>query len=625
MTKQYKTILNRKGYIVIKDKFDDKLINEIKKELTVQPFQKLDFGFKPPKYPVYLENDEKLCLPRYYGLAKLGIPDKTKIYEGETINLKFNGKLKPIQEPVIKIMLEKMNKFNGGILTVGCGFGKTCCSLYIVQILQRKTLVIVHKEFLMNQWKDRIQQFLPDARIGFIQGKKIDIENKDIVIGMLQSISMKDYNKSVFKSFGYTIIDECMTYDTKIITKNGLIKIGKLYDNWKNGDQIDILSYNEEHKLFEYKKMTFAWEKISKKNLVKINIADYIIECTYDHEFLTTNGYVKACELTNEHKMISNNNIYYINYIQKVNCNYSNVYDIEVEDNHNFVLESGLVAHNCHHISSQVFSKALPKIACKYTLGLSATPKRDDRCEKVFHWYLGPTLYSADKKRIEGVQVQLYKYTCDSDKFQSIISNVTGKEILAKMLTNISNIKIRNTFIIKLINQTKEKDPTRKILILSDRLEQLRILQNIINKENKYTNGFYIGGMKEKDLKESEKKEIMFATFSMSSEAMDVPSLDTLIMITPRSNIEQSIGRILRKDSGQYENQPLIIDIIDNLGTFNNQGYKRKRYYKKMNYNMSFYDVINDKITCNKTPIITNDSDEEVCEDDLFESDNESE
>ena len=57
--------------------------------------------------------------------------------------------------------------------------------------LKKKTLVIVHKEFLLQQWTERINQFLPTAQVGRIQGDVIDIEGKDIVIGMLQSLSMK--------------------------------------------------------------------------------------------------------------------------------------------------------------------------------------------------------------------------------------------------------------------------------------------------------------------------------------------------------------------------------------------------------------------------------------------------
>ena len=57
-------------------------------------------------------------------------------------------------------------------------------ALNIISRLKKKTIVIVHKEFLLRQWIERIEQFLPDAKVGKIQGKIIDIEGKDIVIGM---------------------------------------------------------------------------------------------------------------------------------------------------------------------------------------------------------------------------------------------------------------------------------------------------------------------------------------------------------------------------------------------------------------------------------------------------------
>ena len=86
--------------------------------------------------------------------------------------------------------------------------GKTIMALNIISRLNVKTLIIVHKEFLVDQWIERIQEFLPEASIGKIQGKKIDIEGKSIVIGMLQSLSMKSYEQSTFESFGFTVIDE---------------------------------------------------------------------------------------------------------------------------------------------------------------------------------------------------------------------------------------------------------------------------------------------------------------------------------------------------------------------------------------------------------------------------------
>jgi superfamily II DNA or RNA helicase len=78
----------------------------------------------------------------------------------------------------------------------------------------------------------------------------------------------------------------------------------------------------------------------------------------------------------------------------------------------------------------------------------------------------------------------------------------------------------------------------------------------------------------------------------MASEGLDIPTLDTIIMGSPRVNIEQTIGRIVRKDNiDDYLNQPLVIDIADQVGSFKNYGYARKRIYKKMNYEIEEFDV----------------------------------
>ena len=81
-------------------------------------------------------------------------------------------------------------------------------ALKIISLISKKTLIIVHKEFLMNQWIERINEFLPGARIGKIQGTSFDIDNKDIVIGMIQTLYDKEYPSNAFSSFGITIVDE---------------------------------------------------------------------------------------------------------------------------------------------------------------------------------------------------------------------------------------------------------------------------------------------------------------------------------------------------------------------------------------------------------------------------------
>ena len=80
----------------------------------------------------------------------------------------------------------------------------------------------------MDQWQERIKQFLPSSRVGIIQGEIIDIEDKDIVLGMLQSISMKEYPHSLFQEFGLTILDEVHHLSAEVFSR-ALFKIVTQY------------------------------------------------------------------------------------------------------------------------------------------------------------------------------------------------------------------------------------------------------------------------------------------------------------------------------------------------------------------------------------------------------------
>jgi superfamily II DNA or RNA helicase len=89
-----------------------------------------------------------------------------------------------------------------------------------------------------------------------------------------------------------------------------------------------------------------------------------------------------------------------------------------------------------------------------------------------------------------------------------------------------------------------------------------------------------VGGMKQASLQCTESKQVILATYAMAAEALDIKTLSTLVMITPKTDIIQSVGRILRI---KHEN-PIIVDIVDSHEVFRNQWTQRKRFYKKCNY-----------------------------------------
>ena len=121
-------------------------------------------------------------------------------------------------------------------------------------------------------------------------------------------------------------------------------------------------------------------------------------------------------------------------------------------------------------------------------------------------------------------------------------------------------------------------------MILAHNKNLLKYLHDSIAHRNIATVGYYVGGMKEGALKETETKKVVIATYAMAAEALDIKTLTTLIMATPKTDIEQSVGRILR----EKHSSPIVVDIVDSHDLFKNQWRKRKTFYKKENYKIIY-------------------------------------
>ena len=87
----------------------------------------------------------------------------------------------------------------------------------------------------------------------------------------------------------------------------------------------------------------------------------------------------------------------------------------------------------------------------------------------------------------------------------------------------------------------------------------------------------------------------------MASEGFDCKyPLNTIILASPKSNIEQAVGRILRQEEKYRTKVPLIIDISDEFSLFARQSVKRIKFYKKNKYTIKYYDKDNTIIETNK-------------------------
>ena len=114
--------------------------------------------------------------------------------------------------------------------------------------------------------------------------------------------------------------------------------------------------------------------------------------------------------------------------------------------------------------------------------------------------------------------------------------------------------------------------------------------------------------MKQIDRKFAEKHcDILFASYEMAHEGLDIDFLNTVILSTPKRSITQAIGRIMRKILSDADLKPLIVDISDRLSLFTNQGMSRAALYRKNGYCINEYIVTNnmfarmEQYTKNKT------------------------
>ena len=418
----------------------------LKKALTVKPFSIIN-PHAVPRYPVYHEDKKHLYLPKHYGIDKFGpVPSTRDVDETPAKYWQFAGSIRPAQLPVVNSFL--LPEPHDGIISLHTGGGKTVCALYIASRLRVPALVIVHNTFLRDQWEDRIKSFLPKARIGRVQADVCEVADRDVVIVMLQTLSMKELNADLFRPIGLVIVDEC------------------------------------------------------------------------------------------------------------------------------------------HHIASEVFVQALPKITSKYMLGLSATPDRKDKLMYVINWFLGPMIYKSDTGDSVDtkVSVEVFEYVNHDTTFNEIVLSSSGFVSVPIMVNKLAECEDRTKWLCGIIEDICEEG--RQVLVLSDRVQHCKDLLDGLSEAVRETACILSQTVKSSQRTEfCASKKILIATYSMCKEGFDVPTLNTLVMATPRPDIDQIVGRILRVEKSKRTVHPLIIDIVD--PQFRRQFGARNTLYKKRGYKVS--------------------------------------
>lgn len=204
-------VVLRQGLVLEMSAWSPEVLQAHMRSLTFTPRAGFSDGGAGPVAPVCcykVTEDCRLLLPRNYTLLA-GARIVEDLREGEVRHLSFRGELKELQREAQARSCEALLRAPYAcVLTLPCGFGKTVVALSVAQELARKTLIVVHKESLLQQWCERIQTFLPEARVGVIQQKREDTRDVDVCVAMLQTLCLRDLDEEELAGFGLVILDE---------------------------------------------------------------------------------------------------------------------------------------------------------------------------------------------------------------------------------------------------------------------------------------------------------------------------------------------------------------------------------------------------------------------------------
>jgi superfamily II DNA or RNA helicase len=350
------------------------------------------------------------------------------------------------------------SRVKGAIAAAPTSFGKTVSSSKLISLFKRTTMIIVHKDFLIDQWKQAAYDWLQlnPEDVGVVQGPKCEFEGRKLVIAMVESLtSGREYPKELYDWAGMIMIDEV------------------------------------------------------------------------------------------------------------------------------------------HRFGARVWSQIMKQFTAEVRAGVSATPRRRDGLQKLFTWGIGPVKVQVDDWYMKPKVYQIAWPTWLPENLycQMRTDRRTGKQYavktyLAKMINLIAGLPKYNEWLVREIEQAAKKG--RKILVLSDRREHLKELRASFDTltGGVFHTAFYWGSMKKAEAEAAESANVLFGTFGKAKEGLDIPDMDTLYLTTPRADVEQDIGRVLRVHPDKKE--PLVVDIVHTgMPTAERFSQSRMRLYKSKDYDVT--------------------------------------
>jgi len=445
---------DRLGYRISTQYSDQFFYKQIKSDLTLSS---VDYHTQELVNSIYYYETEKaLLVPRFFPIQDyVNNSSIEKQEEWKSKKIKIKSKIVP-RNDIQKDSIDYLMTHPHSLLQLDPGSGKTIIAIDVLCKIKYKTIIFVHRDSLMEQWRDRLKSFtnIIDNKIGVLSTKSYEyvLNNCDIILSSVQAFNAILRNKNHIKNF------------QKLLYHSG----------------IGLMIGDEVH---------------------------------------TTIGAPK-------------------------------------------------------------FSIASMFIPCHRTIGLSATPDREDGTFKIIKYHLGEVYESKFDSETMNAAVDVILFNFELLKGRERWLFWEGKFQYGRYYQILKNStifrQVLNNIITQMINDN------RNIVLMAERL---KLLDKLMIEFSDYDVVAFTSGIKNDCLSH----KIVFTTPGKMRDGVDAPWKDTLIMTSPIKNINQATGRIIRTYIDKKD--PLIIDIVD-TGIKNIKSTFRKTrlpFYNKKGWEVRFF------------------------------------
>jgi hypothetical protein len=506
----------------------------------------------------------------------------------------------------------RLTRTPGASVKCPCGFGKTVCAIYIMCMTGRKAIFTVAQEDHMDKTEEEIRRFAPTARIGRVHRDRLDVGPEfDIVLAMVQTLLARRYDPHVFDSFGLWVADEmhhmaapafsqvgstlCCYYTLGLTAtprrKDGLTpalfwtfgpmvaNVRRVWDGvvcrmvrYAKGEQGEILMRNGQPNI------PLMITRLAIDPVRNHHVARAIVDCMVNPRPLSARR--KVIVLSDRRDQL----VLLRELILDAMMGHLSGQDVIVPGD---PADPGTgprppTADQTHPLADQAATASVAR-------DLLAIDAESELNRTLIVSLLPPppplvvsdaALVGSNASAARPAPLPLPlgcapRFTSDLVAPLSGMSSST-KSAMASIAAGHGIGDVSDGGVTTAAANNNCTGAKKTTTTTDDGSDDSQPNDESTKGEPLFSIGFFVGGMKRQEREQGKRCDVILATYAEAGEGMDIPQLDTVVMVSPRSDVEQATGRALRTHPAK--NEPLFIYFVDDFSLFRNQGWIVQRY-----------------------------------------------